>query len=195
MIRLEEAGLVEIIPKSGTYVTPIRIDRYLESCFVRLQLEIGAVRKAATRNHDFQHLVQLKTILQRQEDALAAQSYEAFFRLDEALHQAFFEMAGVPGVWNVLRKSQSDVYRIRHLKKSHNIRRGPEVVEQHKEIVKAIRDGDPDEAEAALIRHIGSLNTEIDALSSRPELLDYIEKLNAAEKQTRAARRAVKRED
>lgn len=195
MIRLEEAGLVEIVPKSGTYVTPIRIDRYIEACFTRLQLEIGAVRQAASRNHDFQQLIQLKTILQKQEDALAAKSYEAFFQLDEALHRAFFEMAGVPGVWNVLRKSQSDVYRIRHLKRVHNIRRGSEVIKQHKAIVKAIREGDQDEAEAALVRHIGSLTTEIDELSSYPELLDYIEKLNANEKQTRTQRRAAKRDD
>lgn len=194
MIRLEEAGLVEIVPKSGTYVTPIRIDRYIEACFTRLQLEIGAVRQAAARNHDFERVIQLKTILQKQEDALAAESYESFFQLDESLHRAFFDMAGVPGVWNVLRKSQSDVYRIRHLKRVHNIRRGPRVVEQHKAIVTAIRGGDQDEAEAALVRHIGSLNTEIDQLSSYPELLDYIEKLNASEKQIRTQRRAAKRD-
>lgn len=47
MIRLQSVGLVSIVPKRGTFVTPIQIDRYVEACFIRLQLEIGAVRRAA----------------------------------------------------------------------------------------------------------------------------------------------------
>ncbi len=49
LIRLEDAGLVAIVPKSGTFVAPIRIDRYIDACFIRLQLETGAVRRAAKR--------------------------------------------------------------------------------------------------------------------------------------------------
>ena len=193
MIRLKEAGLLEIVPKSGSYVAPIRISRYIEACFTRLQLEIGAVRQAAIRNHDFRRLIRLETILQKQEDALAARSYEAFFELDEALHQAFFEMAGVPGVWNVLRKSQADVYRIRHLKRISNIRRGATVIEQHREIVRAIREGDADEAEAALIRHIGTLNSEIDELAAHPDLLEFIDSLNGPDVRASGRTPAVRR--
>ena len=47
LIRLEDAGLVTIVPKSGSFVAPIRIDRYIDACFIRLQLETGAVRRAA----------------------------------------------------------------------------------------------------------------------------------------------------
>jgi len=52
LIRLEIDGLVNIVPKSGTYVSPIRINKYIEACFTRLQLEIGAVRRAANPNVD-----------------------------------------------------------------------------------------------------------------------------------------------
>ena len=47
LIKLEDTGLVSIVPKSGTYVAPISIEHYIEACFTRLQLEIGAVRRAA----------------------------------------------------------------------------------------------------------------------------------------------------
>ncbi|MFT7212671.1 MAG: DNA-binding GntR family transcriptional regulator [Granulosicoccus sp.] len=43
LIRIEEAGLVEVVPKSGTYVTPIRINTSIDACFIRLQLEAKAV--------------------------------------------------------------------------------------------------------------------------------------------------------
>src|SRR5918998_1596738 len=47
IIRLSEEGLVAVVPKSRTYVAPINLDRFLEGCFVRLQLESGAARRAA----------------------------------------------------------------------------------------------------------------------------------------------------
>ena len=98
------------------------------------------------------------------------------------------DMAGVPGVWQLVKKSQTDVYRIRHLKRIYNVRREAQVIEDHKAIVAAIRNGSCDDAEAALIRHIGSLESEIDTLSSYPELLDYIEVLNASAKRPRGSR-------
>jgi hypothetical protein len=48
--------------------------------------------------------------------------------------------------------------------------------------VAAIRAGSADDAETTLICHIGSLEAEINSLSSNPELLDYIELLNASGK-------------
>ncbi|MEQ9636646.1 MAG: GntR family transcriptional regulator [Devosia marina] len=190
LIRLENAGLVEIIPKSGTYVTPIRIERYIESCFVRLQLESGAVRRAAQRNHDVARLVQLEAILQRQIAAVEADDYERFFNLDQSLHESFFEMAGISGVWDVVKRSQGDVNRIRHLKRIYNIKRGPLVIAQHKAIVAAIRAGEPDAAEAALRDHLGSLEREIDELAAHPDLLAFIETLNTSHARFRGARRS-----
>ena len=182
IIKLEETGLIRIVPKSGTYVSPISLDRYIEACFTRLHLEVGAVRRAAERSNDLKNVLHLEATITRQIKALEAEDYEAFFKFDEALHKAFFEMAGVPGVWQVVKKTQSDVYRIRHLKRLHNIRRGNQVVEEHKAIVEAIRCGSADDAENALIAHIGSLESEIDQMSSHPEILDFIDTLNASRK-------------
>ena len=36
MIRLQSAGLVTIVPKTGTFITPIQIERYIEACFTRV---------------------------------------------------------------------------------------------------------------------------------------------------------------
>lgn len=182
LIKLEETGLVNVVPKSGTYISPISLDRYIEACFTRLHLEVGAVRRAAERNNDLKSVLQLETTITRQIQALEAEQYEEFFKQDQALHRGFFEMAGVHGVWQVVIKTQSDVNRIRHLKRIYNIRRESQVIEEHKAIVAAIRLGSADDAESALIAHIGSLEAEIDRLSSHPEILDYIDTLNAAGK-------------
>ena len=193
LIRLEDAGLVQIVPKSGTYVTPIRINKYIEACFTRMQLEIGAVRRAASRNYDITQVENLHAILEQQSQALDAEDYPLFFSLDQQLHRGFFQMAGVGGVWETLQKSQADVNRMRHLKRIKKIRRGQGVLEEHRAIVDAIEQGDADAASEALVNHIGSLEREIEQLSSQPELLLFIENQAAPPSRTKVTRRKKSR--
>ncbi|MEL6964099.1 MAG: GntR family transcriptional regulator [Pseudomonadota bacterium] len=181
VIRLEDMGLVEVVPKSGTYVTPIQLDRYIEACFIRLRLETGAVRRAAERQGGFEGIIRLEACIREQEEMLAANERVGFFRLDESFHRQLFEIAGIPGVWNVLNQSKAELDRIRHMKRIHKISRAAEVVLEHKAIAKAVREHDPDAAEEALIKHIGSLDSEIDTLSSHPKILESIDQLNAFE--------------
>jgi len=131
LIRLEDVGLVKVVPKSGTYVTPIRIEAYIEGCFTRLQLETGAVRRAAERSGIDRHIEHLDSILEQQSVAWKAEDYVNFATLDEALHEAFFIAAGIHRVWHFQQKTQADVNRIRHLKRMNGIRRGTQVMEQH----------------------------------------------------------------
>jgi DNA-binding GntR family transcriptional regulator len=178
LIRLQGIGLVTIVPKSGTYVTPIQITRYIEACFIRLQLEVGAVRRAAAEQNSWESILKMESILQQQITALETGADLDFFRLDQALHEAFFTAARITGVWNVVKDSQADVNRIRHLKRLHNIRREGEVIKEHKAIVDAIRQGSPDAAEIAMVKHIGSLEQEVEELASHTDLLNFIEVLN-----------------
>jgi len=189
MIRLQGIGLVNIVPKSGTYVTPIQITRYIEACFVRLELEVGAVKRAAAQQSSWETVLKMESLLKQQAAALDAGESMEFFRLDEALHKSFFEAAAIPGVWEVVKSSQADVYRIRHLKRLYNIRRESAVLEEHTAIVAAIRKGSPEEAGAAMINHIGSLEQEVETLASHTELLNFIEVLNSASQKNKSTRK------
>lgn len=191
LIRLEIDGLVEIVPKSGTYVTTIRINKYIEACFTRLQLEIGAVRRCAKHAIDAAFVEELDQILDQQSSALDADDYEQFFKLDQALHKAFFFMAGLPGVWDLMLKTQADVNRMRHLKRIRHIRRGPKVLKEHQAIVEAIRNQDAAGAEEALVAHIGSLDQEIQQFSANPALLEFIENQASPSRRSRPGRRTV----
>lgn len=186
MIRLQGSGLVEIVPKKGTFVTPIKINRYIEACFIRLQLEIGAVKRAAQQRGNWNVTIEMDRLLKKQELALAEKKDQEFFQLDEDLHQAFFDAAGVSGVWAKLKDTQGDVYRMRYLKRLHNIRRESAVIEEHRNIVEAIKKGSPEDAEAAMIKHVGSLEGEVEELSSHADLLTFIETLNAGRFKNRA---------
>ncbi len=191
LIRLEDVGLVAVVPKSGTYVTPIRIDSYIEGCFIRLQLEIGAVRRAASRpSNDSCHQL-LDEILEQQVVAWSAEDYVHFATLDEELHEAFFTAAGLDGVWHFHQKTQADVNRVRHLKRINGIRRGLQVIEAHKVIVSAIKSGDEQASEDALIAHIGSLESEIERLAQNPGLLAFIENQDSSAIRKLPSRRAT----
>jgi len=191
LIRLEIDGLVEIVPKSGTYVTAIRINKYIEACFTRLQLEIGAVKRAATHSNDPTHIDNIDHILEQQVAALDVEDYELFFKLDQALHRSFFTMAGMPGVWEFLLKTQAEVNRMRHLKRIKNIRRGPAVLKEHQAIVEAIRAQDSAAAEEALVAHIGSLEQEIQQFTTNPTLLEFIENQALPSRRSRPGRRVA----
>ncbi len=178
LIRLEEAGLVYVVPKSGTYVTPVRISTYIEACFIRLQLEIGSARRAAERFSNYQSNENLNDIIDLQAEALEDNDYSRFFVLDEKLHESIFRIAGVGGVWDVLRRTQSEVYRIRHLKREYQLQHGKRVMKAHRKIVDCISNSDPDAAVSAMIEHLGPLEREVEQLTAFPELLKFIEQQN-----------------
>ncbi|OSP55905.1 hypothetical protein BV911_05620 [Pseudoruegeria sp. SK021] len=175
LIRLDEINLVKIVPQSGTYVTGISVRRYTTACFIRLQLEIGAVRGAASAPDPRHRVDELEAVLARQRDALAADDAADFFALDEDFHRHLFVLSGYGDVWTTARRTQFDLNRARHIRRLHRILRGPEVIEEHSAIVAAIRARDPDGAEAALRAHIGDLDRQVGVLFTDERLHGLIE--------------------
>lgn len=185
LIRLEESGFVKIVPRVGSYVTTINMDRYIDACFVRLQLELGAVRAAALCSTEKQKRDLLDPLLVRQRIALRRGAHAELYNLDQALHRMFFEIAGLPGVWKTIKRFQTDVNRVRHLKQQLGISQAEKKMKEHQKIVDAICDGDADVAALTLTEHIGSLDTEFKTLASHPGLLTFIDTLNAAQPRRR----------
>lgn len=188
LIRLEEIEFVKIVPRVGSYVTTINMDRYIEACFVRIQLEVGAVQLAAQSSTEKHKRSLFEPLLRKQIVALNCQAHADFYNLDQALHRMFFEIAEIPGVWKTIKRSQTDVNRIRHLKRQFGISRASQIIQEHRNIVEAICTGNPEAAGNALIEHIGSLDKEIKTLAAHPELLAFIDTLNAAQPRRRERR-------
>lgn len=175
LIRLDEINLVKIVPQSGTYVTKISVSRYTTACFIRLQLELGAVRAAASFPDPRHRVEALDDILSRQLGALDADDPAAFFALDEAFHRQLFVLAGHGDVWKTARRTQFDLNRARHIRRMHQILRGGDVLNEHAAIVDAIRMRDPERAEAALRAHIGDIDRQVGVLFSDERLHGLIE--------------------
>ena len=188
LIRLANERLVTVIPKSGSYVTAISLERHFEACFIRVSLEGACVRRLAEKGIGLAEQVKLKSIIARQKQILEQQSsqnelnsiidYAPFFAVDELFHRTLFECAGILGAWELLDSAKAELDRVRHLKKIMGIHRSNSVIEEHSSIVEAIINRDPILAEKTMAYHIGGIDDEIDIISENPQFLQSMEEFN-----------------
>lgn len=176
IIRLSREGLVQVVPKSGSYVTAVSLDRYLEACFIRTQLEVGCAKRLAVLGVSLADQVKLKALLKEQEAAI--EEDDLFFVLDEELHKRLFELAGLSGAWKIMNVAKAELDRVRHIKRLFGIRQRHLVIEEHTALVNAIIDRDPARAEQAMMDNIGAVEDEMVSISEDPQLLRTIEDLN-----------------
>ena len=178
IIRLSREGLVQVIPKSGSYVTAVSLERYLEACFVRTQLEVGCAKRLAVMGVGSADQVRLKSLLTEQEEAIEENDDARFFELDEALHRRLFELAGLPGAWETMNLAKAEMDRVRHIKRLFGIRQRHLVLEEHTTLVNAILDRDAVGAEQAMLKNVGAVEDEMVSISANPRVLRTIEDLN-----------------
>ncbi len=164
LIRLDEISLVKIVPQSGTYVRKICIQRFVTASFIRLNLEVGAIRIAATSPDPMQSMDVLDDILAQQKRALDDGDRDFLFASDDRFHRFLFVLAGHLDAWNVSRRSQFDLNRVRMLRRQMGQIQGQLTVRDHQEIVDAVKAQCPERAEARLRRHLGNLHRHINPL-------------------------------
>jgi len=194
IIRLSREGLVEVVPKSGSYVTSINIDQYLQACFIRVQLETGCIKRLAAMNLSLESLTRLRAVLEEQKKAMRENNDAEFFAMDEKFHHTLFDVAGLSRVWQTLNSAKAEIDRVRHLKRLFGVRRSESIVQEHTEIIEAIANGDPNLAEKTLLAHIGGIDDEIARISERPNLIKTIDDLNqlvALSRKTRNKRKVA----
>jgi DNA-binding GntR family transcriptional regulator len=173
LIRLVEERLVTVVPKSGTRVAPIDIDRFREGCFARLHIEVAAVGQAATLRTD-EHIIQMKANISRQRQALENEAYWDFFLCDEQFHALILKAAGLPGLIPIMEAAKVEVDRIRSLKNRLGVRRTEIVIREHEAIVAAIAARDPGRAAQAIRDHLGEVDQRIWALGEDHVLWNFI---------------------
>jgi DNA-binding GntR family transcriptional regulator len=154
-IALARAGLVEVIPRRGTFVAKISPDRMLEARFVRESLEGAVVRRACER-FDAKIRNRIDYLLETQEIAAERGEHYEFQQADESFHAALAEGAGCPSAWTVIGDIKAHMDRVCHLTLP-SASSLPRLIAQHRSILAAIDARDPDAAEAALRLHLAEI--------------------------------------
>ena len=171
LVRLRDERLVAIVPQLGTFVTLISNDGVEDAAFVREALECAAIRLATERARP-EDLAELQANLAAQDRAQEAGDADAFDRLDDALHRRLCELSGREIAWHLSRRANGHLDRVRRLSLPEPGYLG-EMVAEHRQVVAAVADRDPDHAEATLRHHLRMV------LSSLPHIRevhpDYFE--------------------
>ncbi len=159
ILRLAKERLVEVVPKSGTYVGRIPLSEVPESIVARRALE-GITVKVATERASTSQIIGLKVLLEQQREAIADENAEDFFKADEAFHATIADIAGYPGIWRTIQhlKVQVDRYRWLTVSLESIMERA---LAEHILVFEAIEKRDVDGAVRQMDAHLDRLKSRI----------------------------------
>ena len=172
LVRLAQEGLVRTVPQSGTYVSPINLTLAESACYIREHLE----------NH-----VMHEVVAQKEADAilfghgLFLQHDGAVELLDAgrrgartALHNhLLFSIACRSTVWSWLEETNADLERFRWLRAATQVLDNQDIVNEHKQIRRAIAGRDPIEASFLVSKHLHMMfRNQTEVLDQFPEYFE-----------------------
>jgi DNA-binding GntR family transcriptional regulator len=148
---LAQERLVEVYPRRGMFVTSVEIRDLASLAEVRSVLESSAARLAAERatDEDRDTVAALLDELERHEEL----DQRELMALDERIHRQVYRAAHNQFLEASLEQYYVLALRIWYLALDQ-ARELEQAVLDHREILEAIRDGDPDRAEHAMRRHV-----------------------------------------
>lgn len=170
LMRLQEEGMVDVYPQYATVVAKIDISQARQAQFLRLSIELEAVRRL-TEDRPEATAAELSEILQRQRAVAIPEAYDRFDEIDREFHRHLYECMGIAELWANVRRQSVHLDRLRRL----NLPMPGKiqtVLSDHEAIVDGIRSGKVDVATAALRQHLSGTLSIIDVISA--EFPDYI---------------------
>jgi len=167
--RLASEGLVDVFPQNGSFVSPIRPEDIRECMFIRMSLEVEAVKRA-TEQADKALLERLRQNIQAQADALDEKVLDAdkYDNLDAALHAEIMAAIDSPRSQHMLESARVVLDRPRFLTLPEH-HKPEETLNEHRRIVDGISTGDPELAGAAMRVHLSNVTRIIEAKMARFE--------------------------
>ncbi|MCK7611800.1 GntR family transcriptional regulator [Roseibium sediminicola] len=159
ILRLAEERLVDVVPKSGTFVARIPVTELQEAIVARKALEEVCVREATAKASKSQ-LMALRAVIQRERELAEAGNEQAFHEADNAFHAGIASAGGYPGIWTMIEKIRVQVERYRRLTLPQDGRMEM-IVAEHAAVLDAIEQGNADAAVAAMTSHLNKLQIDI----------------------------------
>lgn len=168
ILRLTKEKLVEVVPKSGTFVARIPISALPESLIARRALE-GMTARSAARYAQPSQVLQLRALVERMRELSEQGNTREFHHVDEEFHEMIAAAGRLPGLWALVQQVKLQVDRFRQLTLPETGRMAM-VGDEHAAIVDAIEQKDEDGACEKLQAHLAGLQLHIAyAVESHPE--------------------------
>jgi DNA-binding GntR family transcriptional regulator len=152
--RLDLLGLLRAVPRVGYIVTSVGLNDLDEIFAMRLRLEPLAAGLAARRATD-DELDSLEVLAHEPLELArrpAAERASALARSNTAFHQSVARLSGSPRLERCIRGLADELERVVHMLGRDAALE--EVTGQHSELLRILRQRDPDEAERTMLRQL-----------------------------------------
>ena len=150
--QLELEGLVTIIPNRGAYVNMITAMDVQDIYVIRSMLE-GLCARWATQSITDEQLDSMEETLCLSEYHTSKKNYEKLYELDSLFHEQLYEAGGSRILNHILSDFHDYVKMVRKATISTSSR-SVTSTEEHRAIFEAIKEKDPDKAEALAKEHV-----------------------------------------
>jgi DNA-binding GntR family transcriptional regulator len=156
---LAREKLVEVYPRRGMFVSSVEVRDLAGLSEVRRPLESYAARLAAERAtaEDRQATVALLEELDR---AAGEHDERTLIELDQRIHRHVYRCTQNPFLETTLNEYYVLTLRIWFIA-LERVARLEDAIQEHRELLEAIRDGDPERAEAVMSRHVAGFEQAI----------------------------------
>ncbi len=158
LLRLAQEGLITLLPQRGTMISKIDFKRVEEERFLRVSVEreVTALFLTCCNRTDVDFLEQS---IQKQEACVAGGKLREFLAADDEFHWRFYRAADKSWCAETL-DSVSGHYRRLRLLSVIEPSISENILSQHREMMKAIRDGDGQLLLDIFNRHLKNLDDE-----------------------------------
>lgn len=163
--QLELEGLVQSIPNKGTLVKGISAQDIEDIYTIRMRIEGLAARWAAEKITD-EELKELREALELEEFYTIKNDSGHLLRFDSRFHDIIFNASKSTPLKNMLQSFHLYVQRARTIS-MESPHRAQKMLEEHRAILKAIEDRDPDSAEKLTTEHIKNARDNLLKLTTK----------------------------
>ncbi len=155
LVVMEQEGLVEIRSHLGVYVTSLSNEEIVDLLRVESVLEGMAVTQAAGRITE-QELAKLEELQDKIHQLTGLPDLATFYQYDRQFHSLLISFSASPMLSKILENQLSKIYLVRfYTTVAPN--RLQHSVNEHKEIIQALRSHNPQRTRKALVRHLDSV--------------------------------------
>ena len=156
--ELSGEHLIDIYPQRGTYVSRINLRMADDERFIRLNLELGSIPDFINNIND-ELISEMEELIKKQEKAFALRDTSLTLKLDDQFHSVIFKGADRQGVFDFILTRNGNYHRMRLISFMFDAI-SEDVISQHKVLLEAIKEKDPEKVMALDKMHMSKLKKE-----------------------------------
>ena len=159
--RLAFEKLVVVLPRRGTLVADLNMSDLQKIFEIRLELEVYAARLAAARATSEQ-IAEMEALFVRTNALIEQGDHHQLIQLDHQAHRLLAQAAHNEFLDETLEWLYTHVMRLWHVS-LHKVGRLDEAINEHRDIIAAVKAGDGDRAAEIMRQHITSFQARFAA--------------------------------